>query len=322
MSSALRLPQDASKERSKARRWRQDEGGSRLLEDEAETEESIKRKLELHAEIFGASTDAPHAIDVSADGLNDRQRMTASELGMGDWRRGSLEPPKALPLPGMLAARLFGAYGVSIHGDKAVRLWDLASGRRLAAHQQKVEPTAVAAHGTMVAVGDGAGAVHLYGTESTFAPLRLPPLKPAAGAVHSLALVPFFEESDDPFVLVLASYEDGVVSASLAHTTPWPPPRVDALSRVTLPLPELSAQLGAAGSRGAISLVAGDKGCVYGVAGSSVAMCAGSPRSSHAAAAGALPPAAAHLASRPWRTHSPGSRFDARRGRCTAPGMI
>jgi len=247
----------------KSRRWRQEEGGSRILDDVVETPEEIQAKLRLHAEIFGTPGSA-HAYDHSADGHDEHKRMTLSQLSLGDWRNAASDPPKALPLAGMTGVCLFGgSYGLSTHGDKVVRLWDLGSGRRLAAHQQKLDLTALAAANGIVAVGDAGGAVHLYGTDATFAPLRLSPLPPAAGAVHDLALLFFFEQSADPFVLVLASYAGGVVTASLAHTKPWPPPRADSVSRVTLPMPELG--------HGAISLAAARGGQVFGAAGSSVA---------------------------------------------------
>ena len=105
---------------AKSRRWRQEEAGSRLLEDEAETPEDIAKKLEAHAQIFGAAADAPHAYDLSADGYNPRQRMTLSQLGVEDWRCAANKPPKALPLAGMTVACLFGPYGLSTHGDRQV----------------------------------------------------------------------------------------------------------------------------------------------------------------------------------------------------------
>eukprot|EP00966_Prymnesium_polylepis_P183456 4251592-Prymnesium_polylepis.1 len=63
----------------------------------------------------------------------------------------------------MTGVCLFGTYGASTHADRMVRLWNGASGRKLATHQQKAELTACAASGAVVAVGDAAGALHVYG---------------------------------------------------------------------------------------------------------------------------------------------------------------
>ena len=99
---------------NKERRWRQDEGGSRggyegaavvcasLPDlDEATDAEVSKR----HAELFGAAAGAPGAIDVTYDGLTERERLGASEVSLHEWRRAATGAPKALPLPAMTGVR-------------------------------------------------------------------------------------------------------------------------------------------------------------------------------------------------------------------------
>ena len=107
----------------------------------AEAEEQLKQ---LHVEFFGAP-DAPHAIQVDADGLQDIERVVQSELQFDEWRRAACDVPKELPLPNMTGVALFGTYGASTHAGGLLRLWDGASGRRLAASQQKAELSAIAA---------------------------------------------------------------------------------------------------------------------------------------------------------------------------------
>ena len=140
----------------------------------------------------------------------------------------------------MTALCLLGPYGVSVHADRFVRLWDGATGRRLAAHQHKLELTCIAADSGIVAVGDSSGSVHVYGTETDFLPLRLPPPKQSTGTVHSVAVVPQFGSGA---AVVAWSDSSGLVTAACAAAEPWPPTQ---MSRVTLPLAAALAREGSA----------------------------------------------------------------------------
>ena len=264
---------DASKaERKKTRGWRADRDGRTAnpvdVTDEAAGEEvalaaeAEAQMRQLHVEIFGEQ--APYALDVTEDGLSEVERVYLSELQLDEWRRAASDAPRELPLPNMTGVCLFGAYGVSTHAGGLLRLWDSNKGRRLAAHQQKNELTACAAEDALVVVGDATGALHAYATEGDFVPTRLAPIKSAEGAVRSIALLPMEAASGH---LVLASSNDGVLTASLLRTEPWPPP-AQTLSRSLVPLPHLCAPPAGV----PLHLAAGPSGSVFGASGAAAFM--------------------------------------------------
>ena len=211
---------------------------------------------QLHAELFGV-VGAPHALDMSADGLDARDRVFRSELQFDEWRRASGDVPKELPLPNMTGAALIGQYGLSTHAGGMVRLWDVSSGRRLGAAQHKLEVTACTARGVVAAVGDAVGAVLLYSTEADFAPTRIAPL--GSAAVRSVALVALDDDAKN--LLVVASAEDGGLSASLCACDTWPPTQ----ARVEPPLAPLAADA-------PMHLCAGPGARLFSAAGAQVAM--------------------------------------------------
>lgn len=157
--------------------------------------------------------------------------MSESELRLDEWRRAGSIDPKVLPLSGVSGVCLFGEYGMSTHGDRMVRLWDATSGRRLGAHQHKLELSACAASGELVVVGDGGGGLHLYSTTSDFVPLRLAPSHERSRAVSSIALLP----RGGGAVVVAASGGEALSVLQLSCDR-WPPaqPR-----RASLALPPL-----------------------------------------------------------------------------------
>ena len=272
--------------------------------DEAAVAAQAAAMAQLHVELFGAPG-SPHALDLGgvASG-SEIERVYQSELQLDEWRRAAADTPKTLALPNMTALALFGSYGVSTHAGCLVRLWDAASGRRLAAHQLKSELTACTASGEgIVVVGDAVGALHVYTTEADFVPLRVPPPRDSVGAVVSLALLPLFStggssgggvsgcasgrkgsgsgggggsEGGTSSMVLVASSEDGSLTASLASVQPWPPSH---MPRVHLPVAAPSGGDECAGGQawggkgcGPMSLAAGPYGCFFGAAGGHVAM--------------------------------------------------
>ena len=231
---------DSSKaDKKKGRGWRAERDGRFTKLTDAPAEEGVDDAAaaaaeaaaisQLHAELFGVAG-AANALDVSADGFGDeRERVICSEVTIDEWRRAVADAPKELPLPNMTAACLFGRYGASTHAGGLLRLWDAGSGRRLTAHQQKQDFTALAACGSLVVVGDAVGALHLYNTEAdSFTPTRLPPTKTAAGAVRSVALLPFAAGADSTTatntpILIVASAQNGVITATIASPIRGPP---------------------------------------------------------------------------------------------------
>ena len=259
---------DDAKGGRKVRGWRADRDGRHDAlpgaedDGDAATAEAAAAEaaVRLHAELFGEAG-APNALDVAADGLGVRERVALSERHLDEWRRAAGEAPKEMPLPNMTGVCLFGNYGVSTHAGALVRLWDAATGRRLAAHQQKLELTALAAAGAVVAVGDAAGGLHLYSTEADFVPVRHGSKGVAHGqAVRSIALLPLGGATAD--LLALASSDAGVVTATLAR----PGGGGSQLPRPVLPLRELG------GGRWPIHLATGSGTTVFAAAGPAVAL--------------------------------------------------
>ena len=238
---------DKDKKGKKNRAWRAERDGrnadlvdvSEALEEgdggvdsEAAATAEVAAVDQMHTELFGASG-SPYALTLpAADGPAMRARVFASELQFDEWRRASCDVPKELPLPNMSALTLFGKYGASVHAGGMVRLWDLVSGRRLAASQHKVELTACAARGAVVAVGDAVGAVLLYGTEAEFTPTRLAPA--GTGSVRSVAVVAL--DSTASRVLVVASASDGALTAAVCPSDPWPPAQIQRIEPPIAPL--------------------------------------------------------------------------------------
>jgi hypothetical protein len=278
------LASESASKKGKNRGWRAerdgrvekvaegDEAGGEEAEDIAGAAEEEAALQALHVELFGAE---PHALDVAslADGRSERERVYASELALDEWRRAAGDAPKELPLPNMSAACLFGEYGASTHAGGMVRLWDGASGRRLAASQFKLELTACTAAEALVAVGDTAGGVHLLSTESEFTPVRVPPAADAKEAVCSLALLPRHgggaaERDGTASFLVIASTHSGALNVSSARVVGGSP----TLSKAT-DLPRLSG-LSALGAQGRpIHLASGPAPSgVFGAAGTALAL--------------------------------------------------
>lgn len=239
------------------RRWRKEDGVHKVAALPEATDEEVHAK---HVELFGEAGSAKTPLMGTADGVSERERVGLSEGQLDEWRRAAHEPLKPMPLPAMTAVCLLGPYGVSVHADRFVRLWDGATGRRLAAHQHKLDLTCIAADSGIVAVGDSSGAVHVYGTETDFLPLRLPPPKQSTGAVHAVAVVPQFERGA---ALIVSSDGGGLVTAACAATEPWPPTQ---MSCVDLPF---SAALG---SSAPVSLASGTNGKLFGCSGGSIAL--------------------------------------------------
>ena len=181
-----------------------------------------------------------------------------------------------MPLPNMTGVCILGTYGVSTHAGGLVRLWDATNGRRLAASQLKLELSAVAGAGTIVAVADVAGAVYLYCTEADFSPYRItapvaastPRAAAASGAtIASLALVTL-EGDGAPLLVVASSIDGGVPSGSLVHTEPWPPTQA---TKVALPASMGSATPPPGGAVGLQHLLAGPHGHIFTAADGTVA---------------------------------------------------
>lgn len=187
----------------------------------------------LHAQLFGGGEGCGGAAAAQ------RERVCQSEAQLDSWRRVGRGAPLSLPLPGMTGAALLGPVGVSTHGGRLVRLWEARTGRRLAAHIHKHELSACAGAAGVVAVGDVAGGVHVYGVESDFSPLLLPR---GAGPVTSLALLPLHADRAPRVAVVAASGGGGSgrceVSVSVARCEPWPPLET---ARSVLGIAELAA---------------------------------------------------------------------------------
>eukprot|EP00327_Prymnesium_parvum_P033145 CAMPEP_0195604756 /NCGR_PEP_ID=MMETSP0815-20121206/6807_1 /TAXON_ID=97485 /ORGANISM="Prymnesium parvum, Strain Texoma1" /LENGTH=500 /DNA_ID=CAMNT_0040744423 /DNA_START=54 /DNA_END=1556 /DNA_ORIENTATION=- len=181
----------------------------------------------------------------SDDALSET--MQQSERHIEAWRRAAKSDPMQLPLARMTAVCLSGTYGVSTHADRNVRLWDSATGRRLGAHQHKLELTACCAREECVAVGDAAGMVHIYDTESEFVPLRL---TGGSGAVRSIELLRV-----EGGTLVLGSGE-ATLTAWFTNTDGSPASRAVPLNFALKGL----------------HLSAGPSGCVYGASRSLVTL--------------------------------------------------
>lgn len=247
------------------RRWRKEDGVHKVAALPEATDEEVHAK---HVELFGDDAKGQSLLLGTADGLSERERVGLSEGQLDEWCRAANEPLKSLPLPSMTALCLLGPYGVSVHADRFVRLWDGATGRRLAAHQHKLELTCIAADSGIVAVGDSSGSVHVYGTETDFLPLRLPPPKQSTGTVHSVAVVPQFGSGA---AVVAWSDSSGLVTAACAAAEPWPPTQ---MSRVTLPLAAALAREGSAAGvpLPGVSLASGMNGSLFGSAGSAVSL--------------------------------------------------
>ena len=256
------LPPAQMTKAEKQRRWRQEEGSGwkgRVLAGLGKVEEDateLSRRLLLPRSSCAGEDDSGEAapVDISVE---------MSDLSLDMWRRAVTEAPAAFALPGLTGISLTGSVGVSTQADRFVRLWDVASGRRLAAHQHKLELTACAADGGVVAIGDAAGGLLIFNVEAEFLPFRLPPPEtaPATAAVGSIALLPLQNSSS---TLILASSNGGGVTASLARTDPWPPVQ---MTRVTIPFAQLGDD-----ACGVISLALGAGSCVFGAAGAALAM--------------------------------------------------
>jgi hypothetical protein len=220
----------------------------------------------LHKELFGevGGTDALLPVE---DGLPDEAtRALTSEMALDEWRRAVSDVPKDLPLPNMTGVCLVGTYGASTHAGGILRLWEGSTGRRLAASPHKLELTALAAHGTCVAVGDASGALHLYSTHADFTPVRLAPT--SYGPVRSLALLPLSgaaegggggaSDAAGEGVLVVASGGSSGDELTVAVTSPaaWPPPQPLTREAATLLAPLCSG--------GPVHVAAGPAGCVVG----------------------------------------------------------
>ena len=154
--------------------------------------------------------------------------------------------------------------------EARLRVQAEGTSRMLDSPAPRTELTACAADGGIVAVGDATGAVHVYGTESEFVPLRLPPLKSAgSSAVHSLAVLTLHGSS----ALVVSTSAEGVVTASHARAEPWPPAQ---MARATLPL-HFATGTGAgagtgAGTGGCLDVCVGTAGCIFGAGSDAVAL--------------------------------------------------
>ena len=115
--------------------------------------------------------DTLHFLPISSDRTPARERCVLSEAALVAWKRAT---PTELALPGMTAVSISGLsseIGASCHngsGGPMVRLWECPSGRRLAAHQHKHKHKLTCCalqldeYVARLAVGDAAGAVHLY----------------------------------------------------------------------------------------------------------------------------------------------------------------
>ena len=160
-------------------------------EPAAPSEQFVERRNKRGAPAlrFQPAPDEAQAMAEALEGDAAASEEDESE-DFGRWRRMARATPRPLPLPGMTGVCLAGAYGVSTHADKVVRVWDARTGKRLAAAQHKIELSACCCACGIAAVGDAAGGLHLYDVEGEFIGLRLSPLPPCAGAVRSLAILP------------------------------------------------------------------------------------------------------------------------------------
>lgn len=102
----------------------------------------------------------------SGDAKSNAARLACirSEGELVSWRRAMAAPPLELPLAGMTSVSLSGEIGLSTHEDRMVRIWEAASGRRIASHQFKAKHTLTCcdAVGALAAVGNEQGVVSLF----------------------------------------------------------------------------------------------------------------------------------------------------------------
>ena len=269
---------------SKQRRWRKEEGGGRggyegVGAAEPADELTDEQVAQRHLDLFGAAGAAGAIWDTADQSVSARHRLGLSDACLEGWCRAAKAAPRVLPLPGMLSVCLAGGFGVSLHvgvslhSDRNVRLWDLATGRKLGAHQLKAELTACDASGTIAAVGDSTGAIYVFSTEHDFVPVRQPAHKAAPGPVQSLAVIPLTTDSSSSGggggggggvnALILASSRDGKVAATHALSDAWPPAQ---MARAVVPLP------GHFGADAPLCLAAGPPGSAYAQAGAHVAL--------------------------------------------------
>ena len=156
--------------------------------------------------------------------LGPRQRCTASEAALSGWRGVARRQPEELLLPCMtsLCLGVAGELGVSTHDGRMTRLWERRSGRRLTCYQHKTKATLTCCHiaGTHVAVGDAAGAVHLFDTESEdFTPTFVLQASESNAAVASIIVMP---ASRDRPPICIASYLDGLVAVEECDSSSRP----------------------------------------------------------------------------------------------------
>ena len=123
--------------------------------------------MAAHEQLFGPAETLPDKWQSGcrASSGSAREGCSASEAALDAWRRAMA---CELPLAGMTAVCLAGAVGASIHDGRMVRLWEVSSGRRLAAHHPKHvkhELTCCETDGTRLVVGDSGGGLHVYDME-------------------------------------------------------------------------------------------------------------------------------------------------------------
>ena len=135
----------------------------------------------IHEHTFGSDAALAEAAlpgFLGARSPGARQRCVTSESELDAWRRASALIHE-LPLAAMTSVSLGleGGLAVSTHDGRMARLWEPASGRRLACHQHKSRHalTCCDAAGTYAAIGDAGGVVHLYdiSSDADFAPAQV-----------------------------------------------------------------------------------------------------------------------------------------------------